>query len=279
MFEQLIGEYTVEYANTKVGRLTVSSQGLTARFIAECVVATAEILRLAVLVGDRYVILGVLLPDGDTLRFTKAYSKNDLRLKGLTSIDACRLVSKHDALVAPTPMPAPEPKPTPTPAPEPAPVEDDNNRPAADITAPTPDLDWELVRPLDEDAILFTHAAQIPAPEPLVIEEPVPEPKPEPAPELAADPIPDPAPPPPPIKWTPHPAPGILFTDPDLVTASANIQNAMTRPCGKDCIELAVPFEAGQPFPLLPIFCFGKAAEIADRAYLVFRIKNGSLAE
>ena len=298
MLQELFGTYTVEYNHTKVGQLTVSEQGLMTRFACECVVATAEVLRLAVLVGTRYVVLGVLFPDGDKLRFTKQYSKNDLRLKGLSSIDACRLVSRHDTF-ATDPVPASH-------------AETERFIMGASAPGPLsePEPVWEPARNISDDKVLYTHTAKItvdepstrtegtnetpkavhppesnlePAPEPKIElrPEPTPEPKPEPTPkprpEPTSEPGPEPTPEPLPVKWTPHPDPGILFTDPDLVSASAYLKGTMTRPCGNDCIELAVPFEYGKPFPLLPIFCFGTAVEIDDRAYLVFRIKNGNL--
>jgi len=292
MLQELFGEYTVDYGGTKVGRLTVSGQGLMTRFTCECVVATAEIMRLAILMGDRYIALGVLLPDGDKLHFTKSYSKNDLRQKGLSSIDGARLVGTHDIFTvpvsapAPTPMPTPEPNlvgddahivpsppepepisepepnpdpvgdavpsvpplpepepmPEPEPIPEPNPVGDD-----AHIVPPPPEPHMEVAQELSEDAVLLTHAAHIEAPEPTA------------------------------PKWTPHPDPGILFTDPDLIAACRHVTGALTRPCGGDCIELAVPFEAGSPFPLMPVFCRAEAAEISGNAYLLFRINNGKL--
>ena len=300
MLQELFGEYTVAYSNWEVGRLTVSLEGLMVRFTCECVVATAEILRLAILVGDRYVLLGVLLPDGDKLRFTKQYSKIDLQSRGLTSIDGCRLVTGHDALptaapasaptptptptpaietiaatpdpitetLAPKPEPKPEPQPAPVPEPEPelTPKPEPTPEPEPDPApepepAPQPDPHWDPVRELGDDKVLYIHTAHIPAPE---MEPPPPEP-----------PIAEP----PTAKWTPHPNPGILFTDPDLVSACTHISGALTRPCGGDCIELAVRFEAGQPFPLLPIFCHGHAIDIDGRPHLVFRIKNGNLVK
>ena len=113
----------------------------------------------------------------------------------------------------------------------------------------------EVARELGDGAVLLTHAASIGAPEP----------EPPPTPELPTP------------KWTPHPDPGILFTDPDLVAACRHVTAALTRPCGGDCIELAVPFETGSPFPLMPVFCRGEVTEIDGNAYLVFRIKNGTL--
>jgi len=281
MMKELFGEYIVEYNSAKVGLLTVSEHGLMARFTCQCVVATAEVLRLAVLAGDRYIPLGVLLPEGDKLHFARQFSKNDLRMKGLSSIDGCRLITSRDTLTAePRPMPMPEPEPisepaplpepepiqipepTPIPPPEPAPVEDAVPNASPDPepvpppdSTPFPEPEWEPIEDLDDHRAIYTHAAIITADPPPI-----------------ADEDPDDIHP-----WTAHPDPGLLFLDPDLIQACAHISGAMTRPCGNDCIALAVPFESGKPFPLMPVFCFGKAEEVDGRSHLVFQIKNGIL--
>jgi len=311
MMKELFGEYIVEYNSAKVGLLTVSEHGLMARFTCQCVVATAEVLRLAILSGDRYIPLGVLLPEGDKLHFAKQFSKNDLRMKGLSSIDGCRLVTSRDTLTAePRPMPIPEPMPEPTPepepipepipAPEPEPIPPPEPEPipqpaltpeselpptpvgdgVLDVPPdlepdpnPFPEPEWESIEELDDRKAIYTHAAIITADPPSVADE-----NPDdidPYPVIAAlAPEPEPMPTAP---WTAHPDPGLLFLDPDLIAACANISGAMTRPCGNDCIALAVPFESGKPFPLMPVFCFGKAEEVNGRSHLVFQIKNGIL--
>ena len=297
MLQELFGVYTVESGGTEVGQLTVSAQGLMTRFTCECVVATAEIMRLAVLCGDRYVLLGVLLPDGDRLRFIKSYSKNDLRQKGITAIDACRLVSRHDTLTVDPPNPMAEPNAEAVPiaeteevvVPQAEAVSVEMPESSTPVFAPDSPPDWEVVRELDSEKAIVTHEARITPPEkPIVPDEDLenidPYPgavetvkivlpqKESPIPESTTE---SPAP----AKWTPHPTPGILFTDPDLVAAGTEVTGAMTRPCGDDCIALAVPFEGGKPFPLLPIFCHGQNEEIDGKAYLTFRIRNGNLVK
>jgi len=337
MLQELFGEYVVEYGGTKVGRLSVSGEGLMVRFSCECVVVTTDILRLAILCENRYVVLGVLLPDGDKLRFTKRYSKNDLRMRGLSAIHSCRLLSRRDALFTETAEPNP-PSSVPTPQEEPAmPI----LTPTANPIPATPDFIIETMAPPPEPAIQVLAPAPPPEPEsepelPAPISEPIieilaPEMEPEPTPEPEtppppsepeAEPLQDPIPPlhwesirdlddstlythtarvtaeeapvadadledidPFPISeqemavppWTPHPDPGLLFTDPDLTAACTTISEAKTRPCGDDCIELAVLFESGKPFSLMPIFCLGQAGEIDGRSHLIFRIKNGTI--
>jgi len=74
--------------------------------------------------------------------------------------------------------------------------------------------------------------------------------------------------------WTPHPNPGVLFTDPKL--SKIEITDALTRACGDACIQLAVPLKDGEPFPLMQIFSLGEVQVIESKAYLVFKIKDGN---
>ena len=289
MNRELFGEYTVEYAASKVGSLTVSSEGLKAKFAAACVVATGEILRLAILTGDRYVALGVMLPDGDKLRFSKKFSSHDLKSRGITSIEGCRLVSNLEDISVPKTVPriAPEPlspeEPVPDMKREPVLLPESKPEPLF-LPKPSP---REGPPPLPDTA-----PEQILLPEPRQKAEPVQEPEAlrswkavqqaEKPPDSAAHPISeedvvDVSPyPEPPSKWTPQRDITALFSNQDMVAASQSVQDALTRP-GTDWTELAIPFEAGNPFPLMPIFCFGKSLLIDGRPHLVFRIKNGNL--
>lgn len=106
---EIHGEYSVRYGGSPVGHLSVSQKGLMTEFKCECVLATGEILRLAVLSRNRYEILGVMLPDGDRLRYKKSYSKNDLAKMSLDSIDGCKLVRPGDSLLPDHPAPPEEP--------------------------------------------------------------------------------------------------------------------------------------------------------------------------
>ena len=305
MNKEFFGEYTVEYAASKVGKLIVSPEGLTAKFVSVCVVATGEILRLAILSGDRYVPLGVMLPDGDKLRFHKKFSSNALKLKGIGSIDGCRLISKRDDLSLPSPPVREEAEIAPSPVPEPL-------SPAEPI--PPPETEPESIPTLKPAAKPEpipppeTEPEPIPVPEPIRKPEPAPPPEPEsppepthswkalptiseqqeaplprfsetdvedvlpyPAPSLAVESEGDASP-----QWTSQANISALFSDQDLKTASQTVEEAMTRP-GDDYIALAIPFEAGKPFPLMPIFCFGRSEMLHGRPHLVFHIKNGNL--
>jgi len=338
MNHEMLGEYAVEYGGTKVGKLIVSQAGLKVQFSCVCVVACREVLRLAILCGERYVVLGVLFPDGDKLRFRKSYSRHDLQTKGLHAIDGCRLVTKQDVLptpikpAAPEPESVPESKPEAAPEPNPTPPEPVPESPPAPVPIPKPNLvptplfipaSAPLPTPIPEPDNPAT-PLPVPDPEPtsapesMPIPEPIPPPEPTPAPvDPPSEPPPepggrepnfifsdadvdnvDPYPTPPetsqstsptwtPVTrieagkrpdtaWTPITDLGSLFTDPELQAASQSVTGAMIRK-QMDCTELAIPFAVGTPFPLMPIFCFGRSAEIDGSAYLVFQIKNGNL--
>ena len=338
--QELFGEYAVEYAAAKVGTLAVSQHGLVARFSCQCVVETKEILRLAVRSGEHNVVLGVMMPDGDKLRFCKKYSRRDLSLKGLIRIDGCRLVSERDNLEVqpmpepksqPKPIPKPQPKPIPKPQPEPMPKPQPEPMPKPQ-PKPTP-------KPIPTPPIPKPKPKPIPIPAPMP--KPMPAPIPAPMPESIARIVPKlpledsdrsfsppysdsgfldiapyaqkpPAPqekqappPPPPSPQTPEQGwmpvanvsapltpkvstdadegwqaianPSELFADPELKIAASEVKKALSR-TQADTVELAIPFEIGRPFPLMPIFCLGRLVMIGETSYLIFKLKNGNLA-
>lgn len=265
----LLGEYAVEYLTSPAGSLLVTQEGLLTRFRCSCPMKTSDVLRLVVYDGNRDIMMGVLMPKlaEDSLEFDKKYSKNDLKQMGLEDIKNCRIVGKEHAKSSPPkpspppvmPVSKPEPLPIPTPKPEPP-----------------------------------------PAPQPKPIPAPIPTPPPEPVPAPISAPLPSvpPSVPPPiiaaPNSWntleTPSPAPavqddagwtavfnpGVLFADAQLKTAAGGIAGAISRQKGK-ILELAIPFEVGKPFPLMPIFCLGRWDEIDGITYLIFSLEDGVL--
>ena len=277
MTQELHGEYVIEHNSTKVGNLIVSQSGIRTTFKAECVVATAQILRLTILVGEQYIPLGVMRPEGDKLHFEKRYSRNELQTKSITTIHGAKLISIDQPAPEPTPAPlpeattrlesAPESIPKPTPAPEPAPTPTPEAEVRPEPTEP-PIQDWETVRDLPDDKAIYTHTARITIENPVAdadLEDIDPYPDTTPAITTSTD-------------WVPCLAPSALFTDPTLAATSQNIQGAMIRE-RSDQTELAVPFGAGEPFPLMPIFCKGEATEFQGKTYLVFQIKDGKIVK
>lgn len=215
MNHEMLGEYAVEYGGSKVGKLTVAQAGLKVQFSCVCVVACGEVLRLAILCEDRYVVLGVLLPDGDKLRFHKSYSRHDLEMKGLHAIDGCRLVAKQDTLTAPTKPATPEPEVVPEPgpevAPEPKPTPLKPVTPPRAESAPAPTL----------EPIPLSIPASAPLPPPIPAPDILTEPLPVPEPEA----IPPPEPIPVPIDPPPEPPPELGGREPDLIFSDADVDD------------------------------------------------------
>jgi len=245
------------------------------RFTGLCELSTSEILRLGVRVGEHVVSLGVLLPEGGKLHFEKRFSKHDLRQRGVLRIDGCSLISANH-VVAP-----------------PASVGADSNPPATaePERPPLPDLadlpEWEFIEtwtPTGDPEATEEVIHVFPAPEPVGDIAPPPAEEPPPPPEIPApfveadldnvQPFPQTLP-----VWTPHPDPSVLFLDDALASKCSEFQGALTRACEDACIELAVPLEESEPFPLMSIFHLGKALEIDGKLYLVFRIIDGNAVE
>jgi len=181
----------------------------------------------------------------------------------------------------PLPEPLPEPPPTgaqcaPLQVPPATPVGDaalgvppTTNTPSAESPTPQPTLapspEWEFIQnftPIKDETTAETIHI-FPAPPTI----------PPPYTEADLDDI-HPYPPQAETPWIPHPNPGVLFTDPEL--CKIKITDARTRACGNDCILLAAPLKEGEPFPLMQIFSLGEVQVIEDKAYLVFRIKDGN---
>ena len=77
-------------------------------------------------------------------------------------------------------------------------------------------------------------------------------------------------------EWIADYEPWLLFEDEDLKSACFALKGALKQSCF-DCTKLAVPVSSSEPFPMMPVFCFGEAQIINGRQYVVFVIKNGQL--
>ena len=77
-------------------------------------------------------------------------------------------------------------------------------------------------------------------------------------------------------EWTQEHEPWLLFNDEELKNACSNISGALRKDT-PDSTLLAVPISSSEPFPMMPIFCFGEAQFIDSKQYVVFTIKNGQL--
>ena len=76
--------------------------------------------------------------------------------------------------------------------------------------------------------------------------------------------------------WSPEPNPQRFFTDDTIVAACRQIRGAYSMESG-GAVRLAVPVSSNEPFPAMPIFCFGEYARINDGDYIVFTVKDGKL--
>ena len=187
MQHELVGEYAVTFKSQTVGTLTVSVSGLMTRFSCTCSVSTTEILRLAIRTGERHIPLGVLLPEGNVLRLDKSLSKHTLHQKGLTTIDACTLITPPELSLDP-PVGARIARPQ-TEPPQPNPKPESTSTPKF-LPKPTP------LTPVGTTAPGRPPTPATPEPEP--IPAPSPESRPEPPPEPAPS-VPEPEPPTPPV--------------------------------------------------------------------------------
>lgn len=232
------GNYDVYAGEANVGTLSVSANGLMTVIECDCKIVSDDILRLAAVTERGVVLLGVMMPTGGSLHFKKSYSKNALAQLGLEDVSSFAVFSGNASIERPAFAPQPVPPPEEEYVPEPA---------------PTP------------------NQAVMPAPEP------EPEPSPEP------DPVQMPAPAVEGVQdmgnnegWEPISNPSNLFTDKDIADVCERVRGAFT--LNRDGITmLAVPVQSNEPFPMMPIFCFGHNQTIAGREYIVFKIREGKL--
>ena len=245
--DNLLGTHAVMRDGAEVGTLAVTQSANMTVFELSSGYSGGDVFRLCGVSAGSYVNIGVAAPEGGMLRLTKKFSKSALasmRLEPETGFFLVLSGERHEALsppeVEPEPIPEPEPAPEPVPEPEPA-----------------------------------------PEPEPEPMPEPLPEPEPTPEPEPEPEPVPEPmqaAVPPEPPKaagvWTPIADPSVLFSDPDTADACRNANGALTME--RNGVRfLAIPVSSGEPFPMMPVLCFGDSAQIGGREYIVFKSKNG----
>ena len=151
MQKELFGKYPVYYEQNEVGSLSVTRDGLRAYFHCACKVHSEEVLRLFLVSEEKTSALGVMIPNGEYLQFTKHFTKHDLHIRDILSIDSCVLATEI-ASIAATPSKA-----------VPAPI------PASTVTLPTaPIVSSPVVVASETPAAVTTEApvvmAEMPAP-------------------------------------------------------------------------------------------------------------------
>ena len=100
------GEFPV-YANEQhVGWVTIAPNGLMTAFDCRCTYKSREILRLAAVCGERFVPLGVMMPEAETLRFKKSFTKNALSGIGYDNAAAFCLIRPDEVYQAADTAPA-----------------------------------------------------------------------------------------------------------------------------------------------------------------------------
>jgi hypothetical protein len=256
------GSYPVMANSRTAGQVKVTPDGLKLIFDCTCNIGSADVLRLAAVCGGAYVPLGVMIPSDGALRMKKSFTKNALAAMGYQDTTLFCLIKPGEvwsepqaaelnpALFMDESHAGPEPQypentaeeSQPLPAPEPA-----DNRPEPDVihieqAAPPPQL-----------------------PEPIVYND-FPDPK-----EYNFDYNDTDI-----DGWTAMPAPGLLFNSPSIQEACEGISNALVAE-QDGLLFLAVPIIPNEPFPMMPVFCFGSSGKVGRQDCIIFKIRDGNL--
>ncbi len=248
------GNYPVTADGGTVGRVQIAQDGLKLVFDCACEYRSPDILRLAAVCNGAYVPLGVMVPDesgvpAGVLRMKKSFTKNTLLSVGYRDTSLFHLIKPSDVYTEPQEA-----------EPPPAVAETAEAEPAAAV-------DEEAAVCDPEPAVLQTEQADVPPPE---VSEPVVYndfPNPEEYDFDYSDDI---------GGWTPIPTPGVLFNDLNIQEACEGISNALvTEQDG--VILLAVPLIPNEPFPMMPVFCFGSSGKVGRQECIIFRIRDGNL--
>ncbi len=256
--ENIVGEYPVYYGSDKVGELQVTKPGLMYIFSARCTAPSTEVMRLGVKSGGRFVTVGVLMPSCAELRLTKKFSRSGLAEAGISEIAWCGMVEAEGGVVRMPSPPGETAEPASAPPAEPEAVQVMDKTP--EIKPPEPDI-------------------RSPKPEVKPPETEIRQPEPDACPPKDMEmPEPEPEPEKPGGGWAPEPSPWEILTDPELADACRDVEGAYSKKEDGD-IYLAVPLEDSRPFPLTQIFCRGIPDEISGGIFIVFKTRDGKLAD
>lgn len=293
---QITGSFPVMADGNNIGTVNIELNGLMTVFDCVCHFKSHDVLRLAAVCDGRYVPLGVMVPEKTSLRLKKSFSKNALNAAGYTEPVAFHLIKQGDVYSGsqeilpmssqfeqtdemPLEPVSQDTQPEYTPAiKESSPGEIETahvytSEPGADAHPASAVFEKEPEAiPIEEEPEMALQAAET---EPIVYND-----FPEPTeyindfePEIKtypADPEQTPS------GWTYIPDPRILFNDDSVKEACHGVSGAYITE-QDDCILLAVPVLPNEPFPMMPVFCFGYSGEIGGQEYIVFKIKNGNL--
>lgn len=76
--------------------------------------------------------------------------------------------------------------------------------------------------------------------------------------------------------WHPARDLSLLFLDPELKRACAGVRSGFLR-TEDGFVYAAIPISPDEPFPLMPVFCFGRSDFLSGKEYLIFRTRDGEL--
>jgi hypothetical protein len=255
------GNFPVTADGTVAGRVTVARNGLLFVFDCTCDYKTNDILRLAAVCHGKYVPLGVTVPEAGILRLKKSFTKNALMSVGYDDAASFRLIRPGDLY------------------PEQVSDETDLEAPIDETADSVPESAVPAAQPEAAEQIVYNDFPDPEAydynysddgePEPEA-QAGVPEPSDSPVPESAG------APPETADGWMSLPNPGILFDDQSIGEACQGITNALiTERDG--FVLLAIPVLPTEPFPLMPVFCFGSSGQVGGQDCIIFKIKDGNM--
>jgi len=258
--ENLMGTHAVHRDGGNIGTLTIthSLNKVVFDFSGNC--EAGGVLRLAGVSSNAYVNIGVVMPSPETegLSLKKSFSKSELSRLRIEPERGFYLILSGENYAGGEPMPMPEPE---TLA---APEEAEPPEPSAEE-----EPEYEITPEAEEDV-------------PEAIDEPIPESPEEatkeesPEQEAPEEESAEQEPSQPSSGWVPVEDPSVIFTDADIADACRNSKGALMMEVDGFTI-LAIPMTPGEPFPMMPVFCFGESDKIDGREYIIFKVKNGIL--
>ena len=78
--------------------------------------------------------------------------------------------------------------------------------------------------------------------------------------------------------WIPCDDLSSAFSQPELQNACRKVPGGLIRQ-ENGLVRVAIPISSSRPFPMMPVFCFGRSLFLHGREYLEFCTKNGCLVE
>ncbi len=247
------GSFPVTADGAVAGRVTITQNGLMLVFDCTCAYSTRDILRLAAVCRGKYIPLGVMMPqsgrpEAGNLHTKKSFSKNALISAGYEDTELFHLIRPDDVYSEPE---AAEPEPEVQAG---GVLNSEPEEPACDL--PSQDSGSIVYNDFPDPTDYGYNCSN--DTEPVPPEEPA---------DTAYETV---------DGWTRMPDPGILFADLSIQESCRGVSNALITE-GDGYLQLAVPVIPTEPFPLMPVFCFGSSGQAGGQDCIIFKIKNGNL--